>query len=113
MKGKRVEEGDINMMMRRLLIFRFTVPLADGSAPPACGKCFAHFLFGHSQSELKRLRDGMPLMPPQPKKRCAAEEWGVKLEVVAELKFDIPQMYKFHKKKSVDVEVDFLRFEKL
>ncbi|KAI8377723.1 methyltransferase-like protein 5-like protein [Radiomyces spectabilis] len=41
-----------------------------------------------------------------------AKEWGVTCEVIAELKFDVPMMYKFHKKKSVDIAVDFLRFEK-
>ncbi|KAJ3276701.1 Methyltransferase-like protein 5 [Borealophlyctis nickersoniae] len=30
-----------------------------------------------------------------------------------EHQYDIPASYKFHKKKSVDVEVDFLRFEKI
>lgn len=39
----------------------------------------------------------------------ASEEWGMSAEVVAEMKFDIPNMYKFHKKSSVDVEVDLLR----
>jgi predicted RNA methylase len=29
--------------------------------------------------------------------------------LAAEMKFDIPQMYKFHEQKSVDVEVDLLR----
>ncbi|KAJ3045761.1 hypothetical protein HDV00_007887 [Rhizophlyctis rosea] len=42
-----------------------------------------------------------------------AATWGLRGEVVAELRYDIPQSYKFHKKKSVDVEVDFLRFEKV
>ncbi len=37
---------------------------------------------------------------------------GVKMEVVAQLRWDIPAMYKFHKKKSVDIEVDLLRFTK-
>ncbi|KAI9591580.1 methyltransferase-like protein 5 [Syncephalis fuscata] len=41
-----------------------------------------------------------------------AKEWNVKCTVLAELKFDVPAMYKFHKKKSVDIEVDLLRFEK-
>ncbi|KAI8815358.1 methyltransferase-like protein 5-like protein [Cladochytrium replicatum] len=41
-----------------------------------------------------------------------AAEWGWKGEVVAELRYDIPNMYKFHKQKSVDIEVDFLRFSK-
>ncbi|XP_070565143.1 rRNA N(6)-adenosine-methyltransferase METTL5-like [Ptychodera flava] len=39
-----------------------------------------------------------------------AKEWGVDMEVVAELRFDLPSTYKFHKKKSVDIEVDFIRF---
>ena len=39
-----------------------------------------------------------------------AKEWNVDVEVLAELKFAIPQMYKFHKKKSKDVAVDFIRF---
>ncbi|ORX60469.1 S-adenosyl-L-methionine-dependent methyltransferase [Hesseltinella vesiculosa] len=41
-----------------------------------------------------------------------AKEWGVECEVIAEMKFDVPMMYKFHKKKSVDIAVDFLRFGK-
>ena len=37
------------------------------------------------------------------------ENWGLNAEVVAEMKFDIPNMYKFHKQKCVDVNVDLLR----
>ena len=37
------------------------------------------------------------------------EKWGLNAEVVAEMKFDIPKMYKFHKQKCVDVEVDLIR----
>jgi len=33
------------------------------------------------------------------------------MEVLAELRWDIPQLYKFHKKKSVDIEVDFIRVD--
>jgi len=36
-------------------------------------------------------------------------EWGMEATVVAEMKFDIPNTYKFHQKKSVNVEVDLLR----
>lgn len=36
-------------------------------------------------------------------------EWGMEATVVAEMKFEIPNTYKFHQKKSVDVEVDLLR----
>ncbi|GCB61759.1 rRNA N(6)-adenosine-methyltransferase METTL5 isoform X1 [Scyliorhinus torazame] len=39
-----------------------------------------------------------------------AEEWKVKMEVIAELKYDLPASYKFHKRKSIDIEVDFIRF---
>lgn len=37
------------------------------------------------------------------------EKWGLDAAVVAEMKFDVPQMYKFHTQKCVDVEVDLLR----
>jgi predicted RNA methylase len=40
-----------------------------------------------------------------------ATRCGAKVNVLAELRFDIPQMYQFHKQKSVDIEVDFLRFD--
>ncbi|XP_029385888.1 rRNA N(6)-adenosine-methyltransferase METTL5 [Echeneis naucrates] len=39
-----------------------------------------------------------------------AKDWGAKMEVIAELRYDLPASYKFHKKKSVDIQVDFLRF---
>ncbi|XP_060572405.1 rRNA N6-adenosine-methyltransferase METTL5-like [Ruditapes philippinarum] len=38
-----------------------------------------------------------------------ASDWNVDLEIIAELKFNIENTYKCHKKKSVDIEVDFLR----
>ena len=41
------------------------------------------------------------------KKKCA--EWGCEATVVAELKFEIPKMYKHHRKASLDVDVDFWR----
>ncbi|CAG8486244.1 87_t:CDS:2 [Paraglomus brasilianum] len=41
-----------------------------------------------------------------------AKEWNVECEVLAQLKFDIPMKYKFHRKESVDVMVDFLRLKK-
>ena len=37
---------------------------------------------------------------------------GLKCEVLAELKYDLPNTYKFHKKKCVDINVDFIRFSK-
>mmetsp|Transcript_42071 Transcript_42071/g.61900 ORF Transcript_42071/g.61900 Transcript_42071/m.61900 type:complete len:236 (-) Transcript_42071:132-839(-) len=38
---------------------------------------------------------------------------GFRGEVLAELRFDVPKMYAFHKKKSVDIEVDLVRFERI
>jgi rRNA N6-adenosine-methyltransferase METTL5 len=40
-----------------------------------------------------------------------ARSWGVRPELVAQLRFDIPQMYSFHKLKAVDVDVDLWRFD--
>lgn len=40
-----------------------------------------------------------------------AAQFGAKSKVIAELRYDLPKAYKFHKKASVDVEVDFIRFE--
>ena len=39
-----------------------------------------------------------------------AVDWGVDFEVLAQLRFDLPQTYRFHKQKSVDIEVDLVRF---
>jgi predicted RNA methylase len=41
-----------------------------------------------------------------------AASWGAHCEVLAEMKFDVPQMHKFHKHKSVDIDVDFIRLSK-
>lgn len=38
-----------------------------------------------------------------------AKDWGVTCQVVAELRYNLDASYKFHKKKSVDIEVDLLR----
>ncbi|XP_060523455.1 rRNA N6-adenosine-methyltransferase METTL5 [Cylas formicarius] len=39
-----------------------------------------------------------------------AASLGAKAEVLAELRYDLPSTYKFHKKTSVDINVDFYRF---
>jgi len=39
-----------------------------------------------------------------------AKDWGVAAKVLAELRYDLPNTYKHHKKGSVDIEVDFIRF---
>ena len=40
-------------------------------------------------------------------KKAAECNWGI--EVLAELKYDIPKTHKFHKQKSKDIEVDLIR----
>lgn len=40
-----------------------------------------------------------------------ALEWNLKAKVIAELRYDLPSTYKFHKKQSIDIEVDFWRFQ--
>lgn len=39
-----------------------------------------------------------------------AREFKLKGEVIAELRYDLPATYKFHQKKTKDIEVDFIRF---
>jgi len=39
-----------------------------------------------------------------------AKDWGVGAQVLAQLRYDLPATYKHHKKASVDIQVDFIRF---
>ena len=43
--------------------------------------------------------------------KVAATELQMEAQVLAELRYDLPKTMSFHKKKSVDVEVDLWRFE--
>ncbi|XP_052200639.1 uncharacterized protein LOC127807016 isoform X1 [Diospyros lotus] len=43
-------------------------------------------------------------------KRAAMQYGASSAEVLCELRFDVPQLYKFHKKKEVDIAVDLWRF---
>ncbi|KDP33707.1 hypothetical protein JCGZ_07278 [Jatropha curcas] len=44
-------------------------------------------------------------------KRTALRDFGASsAEVLCELRFDLPQLYKFHKKREVDIAVDLWRF---
>ena len=42
----------------------------------------------------------------------ASKDFDLDSQVIAEMKFDIPKSYKFHKKESLDIAVDLLRFER-
>jgi len=39
-----------------------------------------------------------------------AKDWGVSCDVIAEMRYDLPASYKMHKKASLDIQVDFIRF---
>lgn len=39
-----------------------------------------------------------------------SESQGYRMEVVAELRYELPKVHKFHKQKSKDIEVDLYRF---
>jgi len=41
-----------------------------------------------------------------------AQQWSAGAKVLAELRFDLPATYKFHSKKSVDIQVDLIRFSR-
>ncbi|KAG5569948.1 hypothetical protein H5410_059714 [Solanum commersonii] len=44
-------------------------------------------------------------------KRAALRDYNARsAEVICELRYDVPQLYKFHKKKEVDIAVDLWRF---
>ncbi|CAN4094217.1 unnamed protein product [Withania somnifera] len=44
-------------------------------------------------------------------KRAALRDYSARsAEVICELRYDVPQLYKFHKKKEVDIAVDLWRF---
>lgn len=43
--------------------------------------------------------------------RRAREQWGVRdVQAIAQMKFDLPATYRFHKKDRVTIDVDLLRF---
>uniref|UniRef100_A0A6M2DEZ5 Methyltransferase-like protein 5 n=1 Tax=Xenopsylla cheopis TaxID=163159 RepID=A0A6M2DEZ5_XENCH len=41
-----------------------------------------------------------------------AKEWNVEAKVIAQLRYDLPSTYRFHKKTSVDIDVDLIQFKK-
>ncbi|KAJ6295903.1 hypothetical protein OIU78_023850 [Salix suchowensis] len=44
-------------------------------------------------------------------KRAALRDFGASsAEVLCELRFDVPRLYKFHKKREMDIAVDLWRF---
>eukprot|EP00794_Sanderia_malayensis_P020294 gene20294-22280_t len=40
-----------------------------------------------------------------------AKEWNTIPTVLAELRYDLPKTYKFHRRQSLDIAVDFIRFD--
>ena len=39
-----------------------------------------------------------------------AKQWNINIEIIAQMKFDIPKLYNFHTNKTKDIQVDFIRF---
>ncbi len=64
LEGKKLQEGDIDMMLRRLHIFRFHAQLEAPVEVPPCGRCFATLLLGgaadSSDSGSARKRNAHP-----------------------------------------------------
>lgn len=52
LKGKKfLQQGDVDMMLKRLFVFNFTKPIViPKSVIPGCGHCFAQFLCTHAAS---------------------------------------------------------------
>jgi len=44
LKGKKIEEGDVTMMLKRLRLFEFHCPLKSPVDIKPCGRCFAELL---------------------------------------------------------------------
>lgn len=42
-----------------------------------------------------------------------AKEYGFRAEVLAEMRYDLPKTMKMHKQKSLDIAVDFWRFQRI
>jgi len=96
-KGKRIEGGDVSMMLKRLKIFEFSHVLVDPEVVKPCGHCFACLLLGslpsssspaagpmangsasvtpRSQGGQKRGPVGPTGASPEKKKVCS--EWSV------------------------------------
>lgn len=53
-----------------------------------------------------------PFFEKKLKNSEAELDFPVKGEVLAGIRYDLPKCYKFHKEKSVDIEVDFWHFVK-
>jgi len=67
-----------------------------------CYHYYYHYFYYLSSFHKRSTRDFLLKM--------IREDWGfAESEVVAEMKFDIPNSYKFHKCKTKDVEVDLIR----
>ena len=69
------------------------------------------YSFGHPVWSVCSVSDGGVSGFQHIEKKAA--EWNVTMEVMAELRFDLPATYHFHKHKSVDIEVDLIRFTSL
>ena len=92
MKGKKIEGGDVAMMVKRLRIFEFSQELESPVKVKPCARCFATLLLGQhevldgsttapvlplSQNASTQKRDlpSSAALPPTSKKLC--KEWSI------------------------------------
>ena len=86
-KGKKIEGGDIAMMLKRLKIFEFSAELTSPCKQEACGRCFAALVLPGealavmpaavvAQHGSKRSPTGATGLTPDRKKQCI-DSWSV------------------------------------
>lgn len=80
LKGKKfLQQGDVEMMLKRLLVFNFTKPIAiPKPVVQGCAHCFAHFLVSHPLLPIAAAPSSAATTPQHPPVSVEdAESWSV------------------------------------
>ena len=80
LKGKKfLQQGDVEMMLKRLLVFNFTKPIAiPKPVVQGCAHCFAHFLVSHTLLPIAVAPSSAATTPQHPPVSVEdAESWTV------------------------------------
>ena len=83
LQGKKMQEGDIEMMLRRLLIFRFHVKLENPAEVPPCGHCFAKLVLNgrgmtpRSSNTAQKRTAGVGFTGDTPEAKRGPQSWSV------------------------------------
>ncbi|XP_015277726.1 PREDICTED: methyltransferase-like protein 5 [Gekko japonicus] len=78
--------------------------LSIGSAMLGAGLCIGFDVDADALEVFNRNAEEFELTNIDMHIQKKADDWKVKMEVLAELRYDLPASYKFHKKKSVSIE---------